>query len=551
MGAFRDGRRGWRPTAAVAARVLVVAMCVVSVAAVEARAARAELLWSAPVAVDPAPTAAAKSLSWSPALSCASSAWCVLVDGVGRAAVYDGSGWSAPATIDPGRTLAAVSCATPAFCVAVDRAGDALTWAGSAWSAPVGIDPGGGLDSVSCPTMSFCMAVDDRGDAVTFNGSAWSAPAAVTGLGGPVSCSTAGECVAAYSQVTGSCSEPDLGSSYESGMIVWNDGAWGQPSVLTETQCEYRQAVTPPAFTLSCASVSSCVAVDGGGSGWSYDGAGWQPMPANAAALGSEGLACPSAGQCEGGGVSGTEGEDDGSGFGDPQVIWPNHFMVAISCASTAFCAAVDEAGDVALGTAVAPLVTLTVRIVADLSQNQGQDRVRSNGPMPECLAAWGIECSRAVTPRAAVTLTASDPSKVDRLLGWMGGGCAGAGTCTPALESDTTVTAVFASAVSAALDDADPGRDTLRSLRAGGARLRADLPLPGRLTIVWTFRRRVLATGRVTVSAPGTAMLRLRLTRRGRSRLGHARHTLIDWRAAFRAADGRSVTGTGDGYLR
>lgn len=103
---------------------------------------------------------------------------------------------------------------------------------------------------------------------------------------------------------------------------------------------------------------------------------------------------------------------------------------------------------------------------------------------------------------------------------------------------------------VSAALDAADPGRDTLRSLRAGGARLRADLPLPGTLTIVWTFRRRVLATARVTVAAPGTATLWLRLTRRGRSRLGHDRHTLIGWRAAFRAADGRSVTATG-GYLR
>ena len=190
-----------------------------------------------------------------------------------------------------------------------------------------------------------------------------------------------------------------VAQSSSSGMIVWNDGAWGQPSVLTGATCLYRQAVTPPVFTVSCASVSSCVAVEGGGVGWSYDGAGWQPLPASAAGLGVEALACPSAGQCEGGGVFGTEGEDDGSGFGDPQVIWPNHFMVAISCASTAFCAAVDEAGDVALGTAVWPLVTLTVRIVADTSQDQAQDQVLSNRPMPECQAAWGLWCSRVPAP--------------------------------------------------------------------------------------------------------------------------------------------------------
>ncbi|MGO9960178.1 MAG: hypothetical protein ACLP50_30105 [Solirubrobacteraceae bacterium] len=96
----------------------------------------------------------------------------------------------------------------------------------------------------------------------------------------------------------------------------------------------------------------------------------------------------------------------------------------------------------------------------------------------------------------------------------------------------------------------ADLGRDTLRSLRAGGTPRRAELPLPGTLTIVWTAHRRVLARARVTTAAPGDQTLRLRLTHHGRSLLTHAPHTLIGWRAVFSASDGRSAAATGSDSL-
>jgi hypothetical protein len=559
MGFFAVAQRGWRWGAAAVARVLAV-VCVVAVVGGAPRAARAELLWSAPATVDP-PPAAAEAAEWSPALSCASAAWCMLVDGAGRAAVYDGSGWSAPAAIDPGQKLSAVSCASPTFCVAVDGAGHALTFDGSVWSAPLAVDPDGSLTSVSCPTTALCLAVDDLGNAVTLSGSAWSAPTSVTTPGGsshlgPVSCTTAGFCAVAYSYPDGECLEPgpagvsDDGSPGADGMLVSDAGQWGQPQLLTQVQCQYHEGVEPPFVTgLSCASASFCVALDSSAAEWNYDGTDWRPMAAGAGVFAAEVVACPSASQCEGFDDNSLEAEDDGSGFSDPQLIWVNGAAVSVSCASTEFCAAVDSAGEVVFGTAVGPLVTLTVAI--DQAADERDGYVTFTGPMPACHASGDVPCARALVPDTAVTLTASDPSKSDRLLGWTGGGCSGTGTCTPTVQSDTTVTAVFASGATSDLARvADPGRDTLRSLRAGGTPRRADLPLPGTLTIIWTAHRRVLASARVTTAAPGDQTPRLRLTQHGRSQLTHAPHTLIGWRAVFSASDGQSATSTGSDYL-
>jgi hypothetical protein len=313
--------------------------------------------------------------------------------------------------------------------------------------------------------------------------------------------------------------------------------------------CEYHEAVAPPFVTgLSCASASFCVALDSSTAEWDYDGTGWRQMAAGAGVFAADVVACPSASQCEAFDANGLEAEEDGSGFSDRQLIWANGAAVSVSCASTAFCAAVDSAGEVVLGNAVGPLVTLTVTI------DQAMDErgvVTFTGPMPACHASGFVPCTRAWRPGTAVRLTASDPSKSDRLLGWTGGGCAGTGTCTPTLQSDPTVTAVFASRATSNLARvSDPGRDTLRSLRGGGTPRRVHLLLPGTLRIVWSARRRVLATARVTAAAPGDKTLRLRLTRHGRSRLTQAPHTLIGWRAVFSASDGRSVTATGSDYL-
>lgn len=316
-------------------------------------------------------------------------------------------------------------------------------------------------------------------------------------------------------------------------------------------QCQYHEAVQPPFVTgLSCVSASFCAAVDSLGTQWNYDGSAWGALAPVGGGFAAAVLDCPSVSQCEGFDDSGVEAEQAGSGFGDPQLIWPQGLPVSVSCASTAFCAAVDSAGEVVVGTAVGALVTLTVTI--DQGPEEPAGDVTFSAAIPACHATGYALCARAWRPGSAVTLTASHPSKTDRLLGWTGGGCSGAGTCTPTLQSDTTVTAVFASGATSDLARvSDPGRDTLRSLRAGGTPRRADLPLPGTLRIVWTARRRVLATALVTAAAPGQQTLRLRLTRHGRSRLTHLSHTMIDWRAVFSASDGQSTTARGSDYMR
>ena len=134
-------------------------------------------------------------------VSCPSSSFCAAVGHNGSGAVFDGSSWSTPASIDPnGQSLSSVSCPSSSFCVAVDGAGNALTFNGSTWSAPASIDPNGqGLSSVSCPSSSFCVAVGGAGNALTFNGSTWSAPASIDPNGhglSSVSCSSASFCVA-------------------------------------------------------------------------------------------------------------------------------------------------------------------------------------------------------------------------------------------------------------------------------------------------------------------------------------------------------------------
>jgi Fe-S cluster biogenesis protein NfuA len=87
------------------------------------------------------------------------------VDLSGNAVTFNGSSWSAPASIDPTAVLFSVSCPSASFCAAV---GDhAVTYDGSSWNTPVDIDPNT-LISVSCPLPSFCAAMDFEGNAVTY-----------------------------------------------------------------------------------------------------------------------------------------------------------------------------------------------------------------------------------------------------------------------------------------------------------------------------------------------------------------------------------------------
>jgi hypothetical protein len=114
-------------------------------------------------------------------ISCVSPSFCVAAEG--GPSVFDGHTWTQPGDVDSTGQLNSVSCATTAFCIIVDSNGAVLTWNGSTFSAPASIatEPpltgtnASGLTSVSCPTTTFCRAVDSLGRVFAWNGTTWSA----------------------------------------------------------------------------------------------------------------------------------------------------------------------------------------------------------------------------------------------------------------------------------------------------------------------------------------------------------------------------------------
>jgi hypothetical protein len=106
-------------------------------------------------------------------VSCASAAFCVIVDSNGAVLTWNGQGFGAPQTIasEPplngtnASGLTGVSCPTPTFCRAVDSIGRVFGWNGSTWSSGTLIDDGRALSAISCPTTTYCVAVDRSGNA--------------------------------------------------------------------------------------------------------------------------------------------------------------------------------------------------------------------------------------------------------------------------------------------------------------------------------------------------------------------------------------------------
>ena len=116
-------------------------------------------------------------------VSCPTAEFCVAVDPIGDAVVYDGSSWSDPVTIDSASAatgsrngLSSVSCSSPQFCMAVDGHGSAVAFNGTSWAAPVSIDASLGLAKVSCAGPEFCGALDDLGSVLFYDGAHWTKP---------------------------------------------------------------------------------------------------------------------------------------------------------------------------------------------------------------------------------------------------------------------------------------------------------------------------------------------------------------------------------------
>lgn len=272
-------------------------------------------------------------------VSCATASFCAAVDQAGNALMYDGTRWSPPIAIDSD-ILSSVSCPSTTFCAAVDHSGYVATYTGSGWSHPTLVDPGsaGAPRFVSCTSASFC-AVVRGGGAVTYNGTSWSASTAI--VLGPimygVSCASSAFCVA----------EGLYGFS-GAASILFNGSTWSGASS------------GGAGVAVSCPSATFCAAVDGFGGASTYNGTTWHATSGLAYGFGS--VSCASATFCMASGVAnsvpvGTRGStvsDNGATFRYDGSTWSSPVAVdpigggagSVSCPVVGFCAEVAAGMD-------------------------------------------------------------------------------------------------------------------------------------------------------------------------------------------------------------
>ncbi len=201
-------------------------------------------------------TGGASGATGPPSLSCAGPRFCMAVwAGTDDAVPWNGTSWSAPMSIAGAQVLQAVGCASSTFCVAVDGVGDGFYFNGSGWSAQP--NDWGSVVAISCPTAAFCVSV--KGGVSVWNGSSWTQPQVY----GTTSTLTDVSCpLASFSAAVDSTGEA----------IVWNGSRWSAASHLESGST----AFSGPSLTgVSCTGASFCMAVDGGGRVFTWSGRSW------------------------------------------------------------------------------------------------------------------------------------------------------------------------------------------------------------------------------------------------------------------------------------
>ncbi|HXQ61388.1 MAG TPA: IPT/TIG domain-containing protein [Acidimicrobiales bacterium] len=363
---FRPRRRG-------AGVRVVLALALVAGAAVGsvnlAGVASATPGWSAPALVD---STTPENLA---AVSCPTTTFCMALDSLGRALVYNGTRWSAPVTVLADDVLASVSCASSTLCAAVDFNGQAFIYNGHHWSAPDAIDVPAAMPSVSCaPASTLCIALSgDLGPyGFIYNGTTWSSAVLMDGSGttgmASVSCPTTTFCLAF--DVSGNVvSSTDGGTSWSPYSSVDSTGSPESVSCSSATFCAmvdsngYAFAFNGTTWSagdhidgsrlnsVSCVTSTFCVAVDGHSDGFvtTTAGASWNGSvgigPGNFAdSLTS--VSCPSTTFCP---IVDSIGQvfNYNGGWTSPVLIdtGPSD-LTSVSCLSSVFCVAVDDRGD-------------------------------------------------------------------------------------------------------------------------------------------------------------------------------------------------------------
>jgi hypothetical protein len=221
-------------------------------------------------------------------ISCVAVTWCQATLGNGAMALFHGSAWTTFGVVDKSGDIVSLSCPTTRFCAAVDDNGKALIYRGT-WSPPVAVDSGGQLQDVSCTDSIFCMAVsaDTPGTAYRFNGTQWSAvpaPNPSTPQGGSepntlsaVSCASSTSCEAL----------DDFGEAFE-----WDGRSWSNPVTFDNQMQDGDDAV-------SCPAKGFCMVVDDNGIAVPIlDGSPGSSRQLDSSSFGLNDVSCASAAWC-------------------------------------------------------------------------------------------------------------------------------------------------------------------------------------------------------------------------------------------------------------
>jgi hypothetical protein len=221
-------------------------------------------------------------------------------------------------------SLGGLSCPSATLCVAVDNQGTALSTrdpgGGGPWKESL-VDAANSMSNVSCPSVSLCVAIDDAGDVVistrpTGGASAWQVHHVDSGSDP----SMAGVLLQGLScHATRLCVATDAAGNVVSTADPSGPGPWTVTHVddgITY-QCYHYGGTGPdcqPALeSVSCPSVSLCVAVDNAGNViTSHDPTGgaaaWTGASTNSSIPMSEaftGVSCPSVSLCVAAGANG------------------------------------------------------------------------------------------------------------------------------------------------------------------------------------------------------------------------------------------------------
>jgi len=192
------------------------------------------------------------------------------------------------------------------------------------WSKAIAIAPGASLTTISCPSAGNCLVGDANGN--TYRLQLYESKALGPALPSPspqgtsyLSCATDSFCAAAPS---------------ENQVAMYNGTTWQPPTTVSGAA----------GFTaIDCTGPTFCVTIDGEGNSFAFDGAGWS---GNLGAWGAANqIACVSRALCvaaEGGPTA-----FNGHSWTQPNDADAQGQRVAVSCASTPYCALVDSSGSV------------------------------------------------------------------------------------------------------------------------------------------------------------------------------------------------------------